>query len=194
MMKRMILAGLFALVALPALAAPPFLPQQDVDVSYALTTPGQPAQDYQMQYDAAGRLARVESPQGIYILADLATGQAQVVVPALRATVQAPDFSALTGMIANADGARFTPLGPGLYAGLACEKYLVLNAQGSGTACLTPQGVVLHFNGQDPHGSAQVTALSVTFAPQPAQDFTPPQGYSAINLPPGALAALLQQP
>ncbi len=183
------------LVALPALAVPPFLPQQDVNVSYTLSTPGQPAQEYRMRYDAADRLARIESPaQGIYILADLSTGQAQVVVPALHASVQAPDFSALTGMIANADGARFTPLGTGFYAGLACEKYLVLNTQGSGTACITPQGVVLHFNGQDSHGSAQITALTVAFAPQPAQEFAPPPGYSAITLPPGALAALLQQP
>jgi hypothetical protein len=68
----------------------------------------------------------------------------------------------------------------------------VLNAQGSGTACITKDGVVLHFSGRDTHGSAEVTAVTVRFAPEPAADFAVPEGYSAVTLPPGALAALLR--
>ena len=181
------------LAAGPALATPAFLPTRDVAITYELDAPGRAAQDYLLNYDAAQELARIESPaQGIYILANLPSGQAQVVVPALHAIVQAPDFSALTQEISTAGGAQFTPLGSGHYAGMACPKYLVLNAQGSGTACITPDGVVLHFAGHDEHGSAEVTALSVAYAPQPVQDFTPPDGFSALTLPPGALQALLQ--
>ncbi|HUW80512.1 MAG TPA: hypothetical protein VMV54_06400 [Acidocella sp.] len=183
------------LAAGPAVAAPVFLPTRDVNVTYEVASPGRATQDYQLNYDAADKLARVESPaqQGMYVLANLPTGQAQVVVPALHAIVQAPDFSSLTQQIMSADGAQFTPLGHGNYAGMGCEKYLVLNAQGSGTACITHDGVVLHFAGKDAQGSAVVTALSVNFAAQPVGEFAPPDGFSNITLPPGALAALLQQ-
>ncbi len=182
------------LAPLPALAAPQFLPANDVRVSYALNLPGQAAQDYTLDYDAADRLARVESPaQGIYILANLGQGRAQVVVPALHAIVQAPDFSGLTQMITNAGGARFTPLGRHQYAGLGCEEYLVQSGQGgTATACLTPDGVILHFSGKDGHGAAEVTALSVAFAPQPAGEFAAPSEFAEIALPPGALMALLR--
>jgi hypothetical protein len=183
---------LAALAAGPAGAAPRFLPDQDVSVSYALNAPGQAAQNVQLSYDAADSQARVDSPQGLYVLANLAQGQAQVVIPALHAFVEAPELSDLTHMVADAGGARFTPLGHGVYAGLGCEKYLVLDADGSGTACITPDGVVLHFAGQDASGSAEVTATAVAYGPQPEQKFTTPEGFAEVTLPPGALAALLQ--
>jgi len=191
-MKRSLPAAVM-LAALPAaaLAAPVILPSRDVAVTYSLTAQGKAPATYQLAYDAADQLARVQSQSGYYVLANLPAGQAQVVVPALHAVVQAPDFSALTGEIYNADGAQFTPLGTGHYAGLDCEKYLVMDQKGTGTACITPTGVTLHFSGHDAQGSADLTALSVSFAPQPAGDFTPPTGYSQLNLPPGALLALL---
>ncbi len=192
-MRIWLFAAPALLAAAPALAMPAFLPTRDVAITYELDAPGRAAQDYLLNYDAAQELARIESPaQGIYILANLPSGQAQVVVPALHAIVQAPDFSALTQEISTAGGAQFTPLGQGHYAGMACRKYLVLNAHGSGTACITPDGVVLHFAGQDANGSAEVTALSVAYTPQPAQEFALPNGFSDVTLPPGALQALLQ--
>jgi hypothetical protein len=191
-MRILALAMVLGLAAGAAQAAPVFLPTRDVAVTYDVAQPGRADTNYQLEYDAAGELARVAAPQGFFVLANLPAGQAQVVLPALHAIVQAPDFSALTGMIFNADGAQFTALGHGEYAGLGCTKYLVLNQQGSGTACITPDGVVLHFAGKDANGSAEVTALAVAFGPQPAADFAAPDGFSAINLPPGALAALLQ--
>ncbi|MGP8027651.1 MAG: hypothetical protein ACLPJJ_13225 [Acidocella sp.] len=186
-------AALAALFPASAIAAPVFLPSRDVAVTYTLTASGRAPATYQLTYDAADQLAKVESQSGYYVLANLPSGQAQVVVPALRAVVQAPDFSALTGEIYNADGAQFTPLGTGHYAGLDCEKYLVLDKNGTGTACITPSGVTLHFSGHDAHGSAELTALSVSYAPQPAENFAPPAGFSQVDLPPGALLSLLNQ-
>lgn len=192
MKNHLTLAALAALLPAAALANPVFLPSRDVAVTYSLTAPGRAPSTYQMAYDAADQLARVESQSGYYVLANLPQGQAQVVVPALRAVVQAPDFSALTGEIYNADGAQFTPVGTGHYAGLDCEKYLVLDKHATGTACITPSGVVLHFSGHDANGSADLTALSVSYAPQPAENFVPPAGFSPVDLPPGALLALLK--
>lgn len=192
-MRGLFLALPLLLAAEPALAAPTFLPTRDVSVTYELDAPGRAPADYQLNFDAENWRARVETTtQGIYVLANLRAGQAQVVIPALHAIVEAPDFSNLTQLIANADNSRFTPLGHGHYAGMRCEKYLVLNDHGSGEACITRDGVVLHFTGKDERGSAAVTAVSVHYGSLPPEEFVPPDGFSAINLPPGALAALLQ--
>ena len=191
MKNHLPLAALAALFPASAFAAPVFLPSRDVAVTYTLAASGRAPATYNLAYDAADQLARVESQSGYYVLANLPAGQAQVVVPALRAVVQAPDFSSLTSEIYNADGAQFTPQGTGHYAGLDCEKYLVVDKNGTGTACITPSGVILHFSGHDEQGSAELTALSVTYAPQPAENFAPPAGFSQVDLPPGALQAML---
>jgi len=173
---------------------PVFLPEQDVAVSYRLSAPGRPAQDYRLDYDAAARRARIDDPaHGTYFLVDLPAGQAELVVPMLRSVVTAPDLAGLAQQVYSADGARFTPLGHAVYAGMRCEKYLVLSAQGTATACITPDGVTLNFSGQDANGSAEVTATAVAFGPQPAGEFAAPDGFGRITLPPGALAQLLQQ-
>ncbi len=147
---------LTALAALPGVASatPVFLPTRDVAVTYALTATSRSPANYQLRYDAADQLARVDAAAGYYVLGNLPAGQAELIIPAMHALVQAPDFSALTAQIYNADGAQFTPLGPGHYAGLDCEKYLVLDKNGTGTVCLTPSGVVLHFAGHNAQGAA----------------------------------------
>jgi hypothetical protein len=194
-MKRLIL-GLLMGCAGPALAgdAPLFLPAHDVAADYVLAVPGRPDADYRLQYDAADERARIVDPlRGLALVVDLPAGRAALVVPALRAVVDAPDISDLARQVEHADGARFLPLGPGHYAGLACDNYEVITAQGSGKACITRDGVILHFAGRDARGAASVTAVSVAYGPQRPGDFVVPDGYSRIHLPPGALAQLLRQ-
>ncbi len=175
-------------------ALPAFLPSHDVAVSYTVSAPGRADANYQLEYDAGNQRARINNPAlGNYFLVNLPAGTAQLVVPGLHSVVSAPDVSAITQQFTSAGNARFTPLGHGRYAGLPCDKYLVLNTDSSGLACLTGDGVILYFSGKNANGSATVTATSVAYGPQPAQDFTLPQGFAAINLPPGALAQLLGQ-
>jgi hypothetical protein len=174
--------------------APRFLPGRDVAVSYTVSAPGRADAGYLLEYDAAGQRARINNPAlGNYFLVNLPAGTAQLVVPAFHSVVSAPDVSALTQQVTSAGNARFTPLGHGRYAGLPCDKYLVLNTESSGVACLTGDGVILYFSGKNANGSATVTATAVAYGRQPAQDFTLPDGFTAINLPPGALAQLLGQ-
>jgi hypothetical protein len=188
------LGWIFALTISPAQAAahPQFLPDHDVLATYELAVPGRPDAAYQLQYDAADERARIIDPlRGLAFLVDLPAGHAELIVPALHAVVEAPDISNLARQVEDADGARFTPLGRGQYAGLGCDRYLVLTQQGSATACITPDGVILHFAGRDPHGAATLTATSVAYGHQPRGDFMAPADYSAITLPPGALAQLI---
>jgi hypothetical protein len=173
---------------------PAFLPNRDVLVGYDVAAPGRAAKTYQLSYDAADQRARIDDPaQGVYFLVDLPAGSARLVVPALHSVVDAPDLSALTAQINDAGNARFTPLGPGHYAGLNCQKFLVLSSQGSGTVCLTADGVILHFAGHDARGSAEVTAEQVSYQTVSQDALAPPDGFSAITLPPGALQQLLGQ-
>jgi hypothetical protein len=184
---------LFGLNAAHADTAPLILPDRDVAVAYQLAAPGRPSQSYQMEYDAAAQRARINNPaQGTYFLIDLPAGTAQMVVPQLNSVVNAPDISGLTQQITDAGhNARFTLLGGGQYAGLSCRNWLIISAQGTATACLTPDGVTLHFKGKDAHGSGSVTATAVSFGPQPPGDFATPHGLNAITLPPGVLQQLM---
>ncbi|MDE1896149.1 MAG: hypothetical protein KGH91_03635 [Rhodospirillales bacterium] len=191
-MKILALAAIAALTPVLAKAAPSFLPTRDVTVNYTLASPAQAAGAYQLSYNATQQLARVDGPNGYYVLANLPGAQAEIVVPAMHAIVQAPDFSALTAEIYQADNAKFTPIGSGHYAGLECRKYLVTDQHGTARACITQDGVVLHFTGQNAQGNTDVTATSVAYGPQPPENFAPPAGFTPLNLPPGALQMLLQ--
>ncbi len=186
---------LLLLGLIPAFAdtTPLILPDRDVAVAYRLAASGRPDQSYQLEYDASGQRARINNPaQGTYFLIDLPAGTAQMVVPQLNSVVNAPDLSGLTRQITDAGhDARFTLLGQGTYAGLACQNWLILSSQGSATACLTPDGVALHFDGKNAHGAGTVTATAVSFGPRPDADFRTPGGYNAITLPPGVLQQLM---
>lgn len=191
-MQRLIITAFTCLFPGLALAAPALLPTRDVSISYSLSTPGEAPQTLQFSYNAAQERARVSSAYGYYVLADLPAGQAQLVVPALHAIIQAPDFSALTAELFNAaNNARFTSLGKAHYAGLSCEMYLITDQKGTARACLTPDGITLHFSGHDAHGSAELTATTVNYASQPADQFVAPTGLMPLSLPPDALKSLL---
>ena len=176
-----------------AASVPRFLPNRDVAVTYQLNLPGHDPQTYLLHYDAADERARIDSPaQHIFVLANLPSGQAQLVVPALHAVVDTPDFSGITRQIEGAGGAHFTPLGHGHYAGLRCERYRITSRDGVAKVCITPSGVVLQFDGHDHNGAAELTAVSVTFGRQPEEEFSPPANFANVHLSPGLLTALLQ--
>jgi len=191
----LVLLGLCVGVSAVAAPIPRFLPNRDVAVTYQLNLPGRDPQTYLLRYDAADQLARIDSPaQHLFILANLPSGQAQLVVPALHAVVDTPDFSGIAQQIENARGAQFTPLGSGHYAGLRCQRYRITSRDGEAQACITPNGVVLQFDGHNRHGAAEATAISVAFTPQPGEEFSAPADFANIHLSPGMLAALLQAP
>ena len=187
-------AVLFGIVPAFAAAHPPILPQQDVAVSYDLEVSGRPDTAYQLEYSAAAQRARLTSvAQGTVFLVNIPAGSAQIIVPMLHAIVQAPDLSRFTQQVNDAGNAQFTALGKQHYAGHECENYLVTSPKGSATACLTPDGVALHFHGSNDRGEATVTATALRYGAQPPGDFAVPDGFSQVTLPPGMLAQILQQ-
>jgi hypothetical protein len=188
------LAFLLGISPAAAQTRPIILPSRDVAVSYTVQIPNRPDASYNLAYSAASELARIDDPaHGTYFLINLPASSAELVVPALHSIVAAPTLADLGAQIRGADNAHFTPLGSGAYAGTSCNNYLVQNPQGSGHACITPDGVILFFSGQNAQGSATITATNIAYAPQDPVNFAPPDGFSSINLPPAMLLQLLGQ-
>ena len=175
-----------------ASTVPQFLPNQDVEVQYTVTAPGQPSQDYDLSFSAESERLRIDDPaRGLWFLVDLRDASAALVVPQMHVVVTAPDLANLAALLQTAKAARFTPLGEATIAGLRCTRYLVASEQASGTACLTRNGIALAVSGQDSRGSAQVVADHVTEATVPPDNLVPPPDFPSITLPRGTIEALL---
>ncbi|MGK3816850.1 hypothetical protein, partial [Enterococcus faecium] len=67
-------------------------------------------------------------------------------------------------------------------AGLTCEDFAVRLHRGSGTVCVTSDGVILRAQGQDNDGHAgTLTALRVVHAPIDPKQFDVPPDYADIG-------------
>lgn len=191
----LVLAAAICSVGLAHAATPRILPAEDTMGLYRVAQPGHADQTWRVRYQAASRILRAVGTagqgSGITVLLDLAAGSAHVVLPQMHAVVAVPGLSGLIHKVLDGNGAHFTPLGQATIAGLRCTRYLVLKPKGDGSACITSDGIVLEATGKDKQGALTVTALEIARAPQPAADFTLPQGYSSISLPPSMLAQLL---
>lgn len=185
------------LAASPAFAASPprILPDHDVAVTYRVTVPDRSGGTYRVRYQAATRRAHVTGlsgeGQGFAFLLDIPGGSGDVIMPQTHTIVPLPDLGDIIHRVLAARGARFTRLGSAVIAGKPCTRYLILSPKGDGTACLTRGGVPLAANAHDSRGSVQAEALSVSDSPQPPEYFSPPPGYTALNLPPSMLRQLL---
>ncbi len=187
-----------SLRAAAAQSPPPLLPRTDVTINYQVASNGQPDKNYRLEYQSASERARITAldpgpTQSFVFLVDVPAGRADLIMDATHTIIAMPDLAKLTALVSSPQGMRFTPLGHETIAGLACTKYLILSPRGSGTACLTRDGIALAVEGKDGRGSARVRALSVDEATLPAEDFTLPAGYSTLNLPPGMIAQMLGQ-
>lgn len=174
---------------------PRLIPDHDTMGVYQVTQPGRAAQTWRVRYQASSRMVRAVSlsgnANGITVLLDLAAGSAEIMVPQMHAVVAVPNLSGLIHKVLDNNGAHFTRLGQATIAGHGCTRYLVLKRKGDGTACITQGGVILAATGKDDRGALSVTALQIAETPQPPADFTIPQGYARMSLPPQILAQLL---
>ncbi len=170
------------------------LPSRDVAVAYRVAGAaadaipalsqgdGQPAL-LRLAWDAAGQRLRVEAegrPEVAII--DLRQLQADIVEPALHAALALPmrarDIQALT--LAQA---RLSRRGLGAVLGHACTVWAVQAPRGAGTLCLTEDGVALRGDGVVDGRRGGFVAVSLTYAPQAAELFAIPAGYTRLQWP-----------
>ncbi len=161
-------------------------PTRDVAVSYRLVGQGGQGQ-ISLSWRAAGRQARLDNPDGSFLVADLAAGSGFMAHDQHRELMPLgapPTDAGIPGLIPP--GGRFTRGGTETVAGQECVVWRIeLSDGGRGRACITTDGVVLrslgNAQGQPEQG---LEASSVTYAAQAPARFNRPAGYREVAPPP----------
>lgn len=160
-------------------------PTRDVALTYVARDAQDGAGTLHFAIDAAGRRLRIQ-PDGLqsWYLLDLRKHIGFLVVPAARVAVALPEARVRRYVFAPPADARYTRLGPAQVAGLACTRWQIADATGSGRVCLSEEGVLLSVETQTPQdgargdtSAAELRATAVSFAPLPADAFSLPADY-----------------
>ena len=201
MIRTALAAALLSAAAIgPATAqvGPRIHPLRDVAVAYRVhgtVGPGkQPeAAIVRMFWTDRGTLLRVEvqGQPGWGILNFAAKQMIMVIAPAHRYLEMPLDPSRTPGLNIP-PGTAMTRVGQDRVAGTPCTVWVLHGRDGSGTACVTPGGLVLRARGQGTappgspgagqQGSGSLRAISVAYGPQPAALFVPPAGFQRLDL------------
>lgn len=179
------LAGFVLIVAGSAAAAeerPALVPTKDVDISYKVTRPNQPAIIERRRWLAGEHLERVDGPDKSTTIFDRNKGEF-ILLNAGSKTFrklegkgrQPPEPEAGINLTRGADV---------VIAGLHCIEWTWSQDTETHTVCATPEGVLLRLAID---GRTIIEARSVHFAPQAAKLFEVPRNYSPALAPEGAL-------
>jgi hypothetical protein len=176
-----------ALAALAVLAGPVraqnapanLRPTRDVAVTYRLTEASEPPQEMRMAWSVAAGKLRVDPPGGgEWMLLDQRAGSAVVVMDAQRTTMTIPSSAAAAMEQIVPANAQFARKGTAQVAGTSCTEWEVTAPQGTGTICITNDGVMLRSVAGPQDEIFRMEATSVQYGPPPAL-FAVPQGYRA---------------
>lgn len=180
--------ALLSVQATVAAADPPprVLPSRDVAATYRLAGPAADALPggapglLRLSWDADGERLRAEADGRAQVaVVDLRAGAANIMDPGLRTALALPvaDIAAVT-----LRGARLTRRGEATVAGLPCTTYAVTAQRGTGTVCLTDDGVALSGQGVVNGRNGSFTATVVTYGAQPDVLFRVPAGYLRLDV------------
>jgi hypothetical protein len=195
--KRSILTGaalLAFIAACPPLAAvaqnvPALRPTHDVAVVYrAFGSPSSsgPEQVHtiRMAWGDRGQELRVEIDRlRTVTLIDFRQQRVTMLVEPRRLALEFTlDPRLIPGFVVPAD-ARIARAGTDTVAGQGCDVWNFTGSRGTGTACVTGDGLVLRAKGTMANaGTGRVEAVSVAYGPQPAALFAPPPDYRRMDL------------
>jgi len=181
-----------AVIAWSGLAAaqehPPLAPAKDVIVEYHFKAApaGAPAQEGQSRISTAaeGKRLRIEGfvPAG-YMIVDRVNVRTIVVTDAQRQYIEMPFDPARSGPLMLRENMKFTRKGSDTIAGARCTVWDIQSEQGSGTACITDDGVLLRADTNGRNGELQMTATSVKYGALADSLFQPPAGYQKMQVP-----------
>ena len=174
--------------AAPPQDRPPLLPTRDVAVDYRATA-ARRTTSLRVLYSAAAEKLRAEAAgQSTYLIIDGRAHTAHVVMDRQRSVLDVPfDTERWRGFVLS-PRATFTRQGTERMLGLTCTDWKVSGPQGSGTACVTDDGVILRgaASGAMPdghEGTGGIQAISVHYGPQPQDVFAIPAGYKSMAMP-----------
>ncbi len=174
---------------IPALADPPplFRPNKDVAVEYRLpgdgAGPGSQGKSVTMYFTDHGDKMRFDAGDGQgYVVVDNAAKRTTVVMNDRKIYIEHQMDPASSPMFGMTD-ATFTRTGSDTVAGLPCTIYQVVHHDVKGEACLTDDGLLLRSRGGSGGDQRMMEAVKVTYAPQPASLFIPPDGFKKLEMP-----------
>ena len=183
------LAGLAVVVlaAAPAVAQerPLFAPTRDVTIDYSVDGKGPGAnqpRSIKMSISAGGARMRIEG-QGApgYMIMDRAGGHTTMVMEQQHAYADMPTSPAMANMFAFSDKTGFARKGSDTVAGQSCTVWEVHRDTGTGTACITADGLLLRGDSAD--GNSHLIATKISYGSLPDSVFQPPTGYKKMDIP-----------
>ena len=185
------LALALAAVAVPCLAnaadRPQFPPTGDVAAHYVVTTddPRNPPLSVHAAFSARLQKLRVDGEPGA-LIADLGRRSMLIMITQVRVAMRMPiNDQFYRAVTFGGDGAA-TRTGSDRIAGLDCTIWHYAGKEGSGSGCITDDGVPLSGQGSDTKGTTfSFKAVDVEHAPQPAPLFDVPPGFQTTDLPGG---------
>ncbi len=164
---------------------PPFPPSRDVSVTYRVNAKADGAPDTAtLAFSTALQKLHAEGGPGTVII-DLPQRSMVVMIGEAHIAMRMPAGRSIDRILdlgAHGDAQR---IGMDQVAGYRCTVWRFTGRDGSGTACVTDDGVPLRGEGSDGHGGGAFEAVSVTYGPQPAALFEVPPGYRRMELPAG---------
>lgn len=180
------LAGPLLAVSAAAQETPRLFPTRDVAVRYTASAPGQTAQPVEAAWLAARQRWRIETPRAPgWVLLDVPAQRAQMVMEGQRMVVTLPGRGQIPLLDGLPEGAKVSRAGSARVAGHDCALWRIVSKEGNGTACLTPDGVLLRASGEREGRRGSLEAEEVRYAPLNAARFEVPPGLMALNLPQG---------
>ena len=186
-MRRPMLAALFSLAALPAVAQdrPPICPTRDVSITYRFTGPqAQQAPTMTMSWMAASQTMRMDMGAMGYMVADYRNQRGFMVMPQARMIMDVPIEQAMQQYGPTETG-TYRRTGTASVAGHQCTIWSFEDRGSNGTACITAEGVMLRAQGTNQGHSGSMEATQVAFGTQDPSRFQRPQGYQSVQVPGG---------
>ena len=180
-----LLALLLPVAAAAAPERPALFPSRDVTVTYQVHASGTDVREATAQIAAGGAHVRIEAPQmaGAMLL-DRGANSMTMVLSGLHMYSVVAGRGHMVDEFLMDPRLRFTRAGAGSVAGLPCTDWRVSSPRGEGTGCVTADGVLLRFDGQDERGrAASLLATGVRYGAIPPGSFQPPPGFSEVTLP-----------
>ncbi len=167
---------------------PTYLPTRDVTVTYSYSGTGRTAHapnTMRIAIAAGGTRARIE-PEGLpgYMIMDRAHNHLTMVMAAQRMYLDMPGAMDRANEYLLDDRMRFTRDGSDTVAGYRCTIWHMTSDHGSGTGCITDDGVILSGESTSKDGStAHVVATAVAYGPLDDGLFAPPVGFQRLEIP-----------
>jgi len=161
---------------------PQVMPTRDVDISYQITRPSQPAIIERRRWLASEHLQRVDGPDRATTIFNRNKAEFTLLNPTNRTFLKLEGSPRMP--MAPQNGTALKRGGESVVTGLSCVDWSWTDETETHTACLTLDGVLLRLVID---GQTVMKARSVSYRPQRSEIFQVPTDYAAALAPEGGL-------